>query len=233
MTTAAILLAGGSGARMGAADNKVFLQVGGRPLLGWSVRTFAQAASIEHIIVVTREGERERIAALVERAGVDVPVHLATGGARRQDSERSGLGLIAHDADLRRVDVVLVHDAARPFPSGALVDRIAATAADVGGAVPVLPLGAGVYRAREDGRLIAQPDDLYRVQTPQGFRAAELVTAYGRAADDGFAGLDTAETVQRYTRLEVAAVAGEPDNIKVTFAGDLALAEAIARRVGN
>jgi 2-C-methyl-D-erythritol 4-phosphate cytidylyltransferase len=102
--------------------------------------------------------------------------------------------------------------------------------ADVGGAVPALPLGSGVYRAVTGGRLTAQSDDLFRVQTPQGFQAGALLDAYRHATDDGFAGVDTSETVQRYTSLEVAIVPGEHDNIKVTFAADLAAAEQIAVR---
>jgi 2-C-methyl-D-erythritol 4-phosphate cytidylyltransferase len=87
-----------------------------------------------------------------------------------------------------------------------------------------------VYRAVTGGRLTAQSDDLFRVQTPQGFQAGALLDAYRHAADDGFAGVDTSETVQRYTSLEVAIVPGEHDNIKVTFAADLAAAEQIAVR---
>ncbi len=233
MTTAAILLAGGRGSRMRRADNKVFASVGGRPLMAWSAVTFARTSAVDHIVIVARDGDERRIAAVVEHAGVDVPVRIARGGASRQDSELSGLDLIARTPDLHTVDVVLVHDVARPFVTGALVEGIAAATATVGGAVPGLPLGTGVYRVGDDGRLAAQPDDLYRMQTPQGFRATELLDAYRRAAADGFVGVDTAETVQRYTALEIALLPGDPDNIKVTFADDLGVAEAIAERRGN
>ncbi|MBW3604709.1 MAG: 2-C-methyl-D-erythritol 4-phosphate cytidylyltransferase [Actinobacteria bacterium] len=230
MTTAAIVLAGGSGSRMRRDDNKVFAQVHGLPLIAWSIRTFGRAPSVDHLIVVARAGEHTRIAAVVEAADLDIPVHTTIGGTTRQDSERAGLDVIARSTALRDVELVLIHDAARPFATADLVERVIATTAAVGGAVPALPLDDGVYRTTSDGHLAPRPDDLYRMQTPQGFRTAALLDAYRRAADDGFAGVDTAETVQRYTSLEVAIVPGEADNIKVTFSGDLAAAERIAAR---
>lgn len=226
-TTAAILLAGGSGSRMRGTDNKVFADVAGRPMVAWSVRTFVASPRIDVIVLVVRAGEHHRVRAALTAGGVaHTAVRLTTGGATRQDSERAGLEAVASDA---AVDLVLIHDTARPFVSGALIDRVADAAGRVGGAIPVLPLGPGIHRLT-DGHLEPQPADLYRVQTPQAFRAQELLTAYRQAADDGFAGVDTAETVQRYTTLQIAAVPGDGDNIKVTFAADLASAQDIARR---
>lgn len=230
VTTAAVVLAGGSGSRMRRDDNKVLARVHGLPMVAWSIRTFGRAPSVDHLIVVARAGEDARIAAIVDAADPDIPVHTTIGGATRQDSERAGLDVIARSTALRGVDLVLIHDAARPFATTDLVERVIATTAAVGGAVPALPLGDDVYRTTSAGHLADRPDDLYRMQTPQGFRRSALLAAYRRAADDGFAGVDTAETVQRYTSLEVAVVPGEPDNIKVTFAGDLADAERIAAR---
>lgn len=234
MTTAAILLAGGSGSRMRRADNKVFADLLGRPLLVWSVATFVRSPVVDHVVLVVRAGEHERVTDVLADHLADHRVHLTTGGATRQASEQAGLSALA-DLDAPSIDIVLIHDTARPFASSALVERVTATARAVGGAVPALALGPGVHRHTDDGGLVAEPDDLYRVQTPQGFRAGPLLDAYGRAARDGFAGVDSVATVQRYTSVTIAAVPGEPDNIKVTFADDLATARSIAarRRVGS
>jgi len=231
VTTVAILLAGGSGSRMRRADNKVFADLLGRPLLVWSVDTFVRSPVVDHVVLVTRAGERRRVADVLVDHGTDGQVHLTTGGDTRQASEQAGLSALA-DLDARAIDTVLIHDTARPFPTTALVERVTATARDIGGAVPALALGRGIHRSTDGGGLIAQPDDLYRVQTPQGFRARPLLDAYRLAARDGFAGVDTVATVQRYTSVAIAAVPGERDNIKVTFADDLDTARAIAARRG-
>ena len=231
MTTAAILLAGGSGSRMQATDNKVFADVHGRPLLAWSVETFARSPVVDHVVLVVRTGERGRVTDLLAARTAQHGLHLTTGGDSRQASEQAGLSALA-DLGAPDIDTVLIHDTARPFATPALIARVTTTARTVGGAVPILPLGPGVYRSTDDGRLVPQPDDLCRVQTPQGFAAGPLLEAYRHAARDAFAGVDTSETVQRYTAVTVAAVPGEPDNIKVTFTADLVAAQAIAARRG-
>jgi 2-C-methyl-D-erythritol 4-phosphate cytidylyltransferase len=231
MTTVAILLAGGSGARLQQGRNKVFADVGGRPLLAWSVSTFVDSPAVDRVVLVVRAGEHRQVADVLTAARPEAEVPLVTGGDTRQASEQAGLGVVADLGRAEPVDVVLIHDTARPFATMALIERVVTAARDVGGAVPAVPLGRDVYRATA-GRLVAQPDDLVRVQTPQGFRARALLHAYGRAAREVFAGVDTVETVQRYTELAIAAVQGEADNIKVTYAADLILAQQIAARRG-
>ncbi|HSK92344.1 MAG TPA: IspD/TarI family cytidylyltransferase [Euzebyales bacterium] len=227
MSTAAIVLAGGTGSRLERPGNKVFVPVGGRPLIAWSLRTFASSASITHIIIVVRTGEDERVAAVLDEEDLGLPVRITTGGGTRHASELAGLEAIGGEIADGGIDIVLIHDAARPFASRGLVDRVVATARGVGGAVPALPLGDGIYRVDDDG-IRAEPPDLYRVQTPQGFVARELLKAYRRSVRDGFTGVDTSETVERYTSLDVGVVAGEATNIKVTFVDDLDIAEEIA-----
>lgn len=228
MSTAAIVLAGGSGSRLQHPENKVFVHVGGRPLIVWSIRTFARSASISHLVIVARAGEHERVADILQDDPVQMPVRITTGGDTRHASEHAGLEAIADEIRDGDIDVVLIHDAARPFVSGDLIDSVTATARSVGGAVPALPLGDGIYRMDGDGGIVNQPSNLYRVQTPQGFVARELLEAYRQARQDGFTAVDTSETVERYSQLEVAVVAGEATNIKVTFVDDLEAAEEIA-----
>jgi 2-C-methyl-D-erythritol 4-phosphate cytidylyltransferase len=228
VSTAAIVLAGGSGSRLQHPENKVFVHVGGRPLIVWSIRTFARSASISHLVIVARAGEHERVADILQDDPVQMPVRITTGGDTRHASEHAGLEAIADEIRDGDIDVVLIHDAARPFVSGDLIDSVTATARSVGGAVPALPLGDGIYRMDGDGGIVNQPSNLYRVQTPQGFVARELLEAYRQARQDGFTAVDTSETVERYSQLEVAVVAGEATNIKVTFVDDLEAAEEIA-----
>lgn len=229
MRTAAILLAGGSGARLRHSENKAFVEVAGRPLVGWSVRGFASCAAIDEMVLVAREGEHERVARIVAAHAPGVPVRMATGGATRHASELSGLDVLAGDISSGTVDVVLIHDAARPFATPSLITRVVEAARATGGAVPTLQLGEGVYRLTDDGDgIVHEHGDLHRAQTPQGFRAPELLDAYRRSAGDGFAGVDTAETVERYTDLQIATVPGEQTNMKVTYADDLETAERIA-----
>ncbi|HEX6257369.1 MAG TPA: IspD/TarI family cytidylyltransferase [Euzebyales bacterium] len=228
MGAAAILLAGGSGTRMRRADTKVFATVGGRPLLQWSLRAFADCEAIDRVVLVIRDEDRPRIDALLRDTGLAASVRTVVGGANRQASERAGLEAIAGDIDSGAVDTVAIHDSARPFVTTGLIGRVVASARRVGGAVPVLELGDGVYRATPDGRLVLQARDLHRVQTPQAFRSRALLEAYRAASHQGFAGVDTVETVARYTDLQIAAEPGDTDNLKVTFAADLATAERIA-----
>lgn len=232
MGTAALVLAGGRGTRMRRRDNKVFAHVAGEPLIVWSVRAFASCGAVDELVLVTREGEHERVAAVVEAQRRAVPVRLTVGGATRTASEVAGLDTLADEVEDGTVDVVMIHDAARPFVSPRLIAWIAATAREVGGAVPSLPLDDDVYRS-VGVTLVQEPGRLHRVQTPQAFRAAPLLDAYRRAAREGFTGVDTAEVVERYTDLDVAVVAGERTNIKVTYADDLATAERTAAGHGQ
>lgn len=227
MTTAAILLAGGSGTRMRRGDNKVFAEVAERSLLDRSLRAFVDHACVDTVVLVVRAADRERVDAVLDAAGWAGAVRTTMGGATRQASEQAGLEALADPIGSGAVTVVAIHDVARPFAGAELIAAVVGAARDVGGAVPVLALGAGIHRHTPDGRLVPQGTDLHRVQTPQAFRAAALLAAYRAAARDGFAGVDTVETVQRYTDLQIAAVPGDPANIKVTYAGDLAAAEQI------
>jgi 2-C-methyl-D-erythritol 4-phosphate cytidylyltransferase len=225
--TAAILLAGGSSTRLQHSENKVYLRIGGRPLLSWSLDRFESSPLVDDIVLVIRAGDRRQAGAL--EAGTTKLRAIVEGGPTRHASERAGLEAVARPIEAGEIDLVLVHDAARPFVSADLLARVIETARRVGGAVPSLPLETPVFRSLGPQRL-EQVDvgDLRRVQTPQAFWARELLAAHRAAAPDGFVGVDTAESIQRYRNLEIAAVEGDPHNIKVTFVEDLFAAEELA-----
>ncbi|MDN5859662.1 MAG: 2-C-methyl-D-erythritol 4-phosphate cytidylyltransferase [Pseudonocardia sp.] len=227
-SAAALVLAGGSGTRVGAAGNKAYLPLGGRPMIAWSVATFTAVAGIATVVLVVRDGEQEQARTAVG----DGPVIVA-GGANRQDSELAALRCLAPAVRAGEIDVVLIHDGARPLAGPDLVSVVLRAARADGGAVPGL--------ARHDlavagpGDTLAGPaDGLVAVQTPQGFRARPLLEAYEAAAADGFAGTDTAACMSRYApHVPIRWVPGEARNIKVTYAHDLSVAESLLRTGGR
>ena len=230
MTTVAIVLAGGSGSRMAQADNKVYLPLAGRTLLAWSLDIFERADEVDRLVLVVRDGDQERARAVIAELASNKLTDIVTGGLTRHESEHAGLESIAGDILLGNVDLVTIHDAARPFVTQGLLEDILTTARRVGGAVPGLELG-GEFLLRVGGDEPPSPvstTELRRVQTPQAFHAAALLEAYRRASAAGFHGKDTAESVERFSELAVEIVPGDPRNIKVTFVSDLVTAEELA-----
>lgn len=227
--TAAILLAGGAGTRLHPSENKVYLPVADRPLVTWSLRTLENSPLVDDIVLVIRAADAER-ARRVVAANPSVKLRaLVEGGAIRHASEQAGLEALAPEIESGDVGLVVIHDAARPFLSHDLLARVVRTARDVGGAIPGLPLEAGVCTAGVAQRARAvSTHDLRRVQTPQAFWAEELLAAYRAAAVAGFHGVDTAESVERFSDLEVRVVDGDPHNLKVTFVEDLFTVEELA-----
>jgi 2-C-methyl-D-erythritol 4-phosphate cytidylyltransferase len=227
MSAAAILLAGGSATRLGSGENKVYLQLGGVPMLAWSLRAFEDSPLIDDIVLVVRDTDRPVAEGIAESLGLTKLRAIVTGGDTRHESERAGLESLAEAIGSGRTSLVAIHDAARPFVRPDLLERILVTADAVGGAIPALPLDSEfLLHVGADGT--SAPVDatqLRGVQTPQAFHARELLDAYRRAARAGFHGVDTAESVERFTDLRVEIVAGDPDNTKVTFFEDLILAE--------
>jgi len=216
---AIVLLAAGAGRRVGAETNKVLLPLDGVPVLAHSVRTALGVDGVHRIVVVVRPEDRTEVAAALAPHLGTHDLWLVDGGAERHDSESRALEALRAEITSGEITVVAIHDAARPLATPALFARVIATALARGGAVPAT---AVAQLNRADGTLA--PADLAAVQTPQAFRATDLLTAYDAAAADGFVGTDTAACLERYTDLEIRAVDGELTNLKVTFAEDLALA---------
>ena len=219
--TAVLLLAAGSGTRVGAGTNKVLLGLRGTPILGRSLSSVLSLPYVERLVVVARRDDVDAVREVVEQAlPEDRTAELVVGGETRHDSEWRGLAPLRAAIASGEVDVVVVHDVARPLADAALFDATVEAARQHGGAVPVRPQ-PGLVTA--DGALHVQ--GLVGVQTPQAFRAAPLLDAYERAAGDGFTGTDTASCFAAYTRLPVHGVPAPATNLKVTFPEDVALAE--------
>jgi 2-C-methyl-D-erythritol 4-phosphate cytidylyltransferase len=228
------VLAGGSGARVGAAVNKVYLPLAGRSVVAWSFTWSGQVAEIGRFVLVVRPEDADLAAATLRREAAGLRVDVVVGGRTRHESEEAALAHLTPAIRSGDVDVVAIHDGARPLAGPALWRSVVRTAAAVGGAVPALP-ALGVLRVDDDGHPVSGRGEaarLMRVQTPQAFRAADLLAAYAAARADGYQGTDTAGSAERYCDLVVRAVAGSRTNLKVTYPHDLVLAErllAVAR----
>lgn len=219
LTVAAILVAAGDGQRLGADVPKAFCQLAGQSLLEHAAGRFIGHAGVRDLVIVAPPLLIESAAALVSSATV------VAGGRTRQQSVERGLAALADD-----VDIVLVHDVARPFVPVEVISRV--IAALVGGAqavIPVLPVIDTVKRVDQSGTVVETLDrtSLRSVQTPQGFRRAVLVAAH--AAADGTAVTDDAALVEA-AGVRVVVVDGAEDLFKITRPSDLAIAALVADR---
>jgi len=223
MHVAALVLAAGRGERLGAGVPKALLSLAGRPLLAHAIEAIAACAAIETIIPVVPEAERARCAALVRAldAGPRVREPVA-GGDERQDSMVAGLAALPPG-----VELVAVHDAARPLVGAAEVERVVAAARRHGAALLAVPLRDTLKRVVGGCVVETLPRAAcWAAQTPQVFRVELLREAIAKAAADGFQGTDDAQLVERLG-VPVHVVEGDPRNLKVTWPADLALAEAL------
>lgn len=225
-TAAALVLAGGSGTRVGAGRNKVHLPLAGRPVVAHAVDALA-LPGIDPVVLVVRAQDRAEATAILDRDVARRGVEVVEGGRTRQESELRGLRHLAARIAAGLVDVVLIHDGARPLVGAVLVARVLATARERGGAVPGLARDDLALATGDDTLTGPAPVGLVAVQTPQAFRAAPLVAAYEQAAREGFEGTDTASCVGRFTNLPIVWVPGEERNFKITYPDDLALAEQV------
>jgi 2-C-methyl-D-erythritol 4-phosphate cytidylyltransferase len=224
-----VVVAAGSGSRLGAGRPKAFVRLRDRPLLAYAVATIARLPHVVSLVVVAPEGHADPLdRADPLWAGATLPegAVVVAGGAERTDSVAAGLAAIDPGCD-----VVLVHDAARCLtPLGVFERVVAALQGGATGAVPGLPLVDTVKTVDAQGRITGTPDRalLRAVQTPQGFEREVLLTAYG----SGLQATDDAALVERCGH-HVVVVEGDPLAFKVTTPDDLALAELLLDRAAT
>ncbi|MCH9733538.1 MAG: 2-C-methyl-D-erythritol 4-phosphate cytidylyltransferase [Actinomycetia bacterium] len=222
---AGVVLAAGLGSRVGADGNKAYVMLSGRSMLTWSLDTLATLPDVARTVLVYREGEAELARDTVARELPDAPVELVEGGSTRHASEFNALQYLATDIETGAVDVVAIHDAARPLAAPEMFRTAISVAREFGGALPSLPI-VGLARVTPTGpQSVADLGSLVRVQTPQAFRAPELLRAYRSAEQDGFEGTDTASCVEQYTDVQIHTFPGRAANLKVTYARDVAVAQ--------
>ncbi len=207
MTLTALIVAAGSGSRMGGGIPKQYRTLAGKPVLRWAVESLISHPALRSTRVVVAKGQEEAAAAALR--GLDVGEFIS-GGAERADSVRAGLAAIESDG-------VLVHDAARPFCPHNVVDRLIAKLEFFEGAAPVLAVGDTLARIDGDLKEPVERAGLVRVQTPQAFRLGELRRAYA-----GWSGPSPTDetTVLRAAGMRVGAVEGDPALEKLTTTAD-------------
>ncbi len=222
MRVSAIVVAAGSGARLGANVPKAFVKIGGITLLARTLLTIGSVASIDEIVIAVPTGmESEARAAIV--AETEIPVKIVAGGAERQDSVRFALSFTSAAAEL-----VVIHDAARPFATLAMFEACLEQAYRIGAAIVAIPLADTLKRVDQE-MIVATVSriGLWQAQTPQAFQRQLLIRAHDAAVRRKTAATDDADLVERIGA-PVAIVSGSALNLKITTADDLSLAEAIA-----
>jgi len=225
-TTAAIIVAAGRGTRARGAGEvpKQYQQLAGEPVLAYSARLFTGHPQIAVTVVVYNPED----AALYEQATAGFRSRLAApvnGGATRQESVRAGLEALA--AAGTSPDHVLIHDAARPFSTAPLVSDLIAALAEWPGAIAAEPVSDTLKRASGDGTITRTVDreGLWRAQTPQAFRFADILAAHRRAASEGRTDFTDDAGLAEWVGLPVKLVCSGTQNMKLTTPSDLVLAE--------
>jgi 2-C-methyl-D-erythritol 4-phosphate cytidylyltransferase / 2-C-methyl-D-erythritol 2,4-cyclodiphosphate synthase len=218
--TWAIVVAGGDGSRLGADRPKAFVGLGGRPLLAHSIDLLEDHPAVDRMVLVVPAEWEEPATLLADELAAGKVVAAVQGGETRALSVAAGLDVVADDAE-----AILVHDAARPFATAELIDRLLEALATHAGAVPAVAVTDTVKRVK-GGRVAETLDrsELRAVQTPQAFRAEALRRAYAAPAAALRDATDCASLVEA-AGLEVAVVPGEGGNMKITSPEDLARAE--------
>jgi len=229
MTASAVIVAAGRGERMRAETRKAFLELAGRPLFLYAVETFSRASRVNEIVVVVHPDDLD-----AARAAVAPETIVVGGGATRRDSSLAGVRAATGE-------IVLIHDGCRPFANEEVIDRVLDATERHGAAVPVLPsvdtlyrvagsegIGSAAATAREVEAVLDRTT-VARVQTPQGFHRAKILTALESAnptiTDDGSAAVAAG--------IPVVIVDGAASNLKVTVPEDLRWAEAFAAHGGQ
>ena len=242
MKIVVIIPAAGLGTRMTSAASakdkkpaasKQFVELHGTPILLHTLRSFANSPEIAEIFVALRKAEIEPFRERLQRETPEIlkkKTVLLEGGENRQQSVANALAAVAANSD----DVVLVHDAVRPFVSEQIIRDVIAGAAKYGAAITGVPAMDTVKQVERtaEGAIIKATiprEKIVMAQTPQGFRYDVLKKAFDEAGADGFIGTDEASLVERSGH-QVAVVMGSPKNMKITTPADLELAEFFLKR---
>ncbi len=229
----AVVLCAGQGTRMGATQNKVFLPLGGRPVIVRTLEAFERAPEVDEVLLVAHPAEVSYCQSeIVARYPLGKVAAIIAGGASRHQSEQCALDALRGRIEAGAIDIILMHDGARPFVTPQEIAQVIEAARIDGAAILAAPLAPGelLCAVANDGTLqpIPDPRELTRAQTPQAFDAHMLLAAYDQARADGFEGTDTAASVERLGH-RIAVVPSRRANLKITTPDDLLRAEALLR----
>ena len=214
----AMVLAGGSGERMGASVNKVLLPVAGRTCLQRSVEAFT--GLVDEVIVVCRPQDQQAIRLSLASCSDLFPLCFVSGGSTRQSSVLNGLRAHVFAPE----DIILIHDGARCLVTPAVIRRVINSCLEYGSGVAAVPVSDTVRRISDGKADTLDRSSLFAIQTPQGFLAQKLLSASVQAELDGFSGTDDASLLERLNE-PVRYVQGDKHNLKLTTPEDLLMAE--------
>ncbi len=217
----AIIVAAGKGKRMGTQRSKQFLPLGGKEILAHTMTRFEETAAIRDILLVTSTDAMEDVREMAQKYGWRKLSAVVEGGAERQDSVWNGLQRLSADTE-----IVLIHDAVRPFVTEDILLRSIETAQEVGCCIAGVPAKDTIKVCDSDGMVAATParESLWQIQTPQTFRKDLILRAYERAMQEGFSGTDDASLAE-HAGYAVKVIWGDYRNIKITTPEDLRIAE--------
>lgn len=221
MRPAIVILAAGSGSRFGHSTNKVWLPLNNRSVISHTLTNAHQAFPSAPIVLVINQDDEVMAREILQREIPEISIAITYGGSTRHGSEYQALLYLQREIESGAIDLVLIHDGARPLATPDLYRKIAEVASKSGGAIPTTSINPKEID-------ISHENTIVKVQTPQGFLAKELLDAYLRAEVDGFTGTDTGACVERYfPAIRTKAVAAEVTNLKITYAKDLEIAKAL------
>ena len=226
--TAVLIMAAGAGERYAGTEPKVLSPILRRPVIVWSAERFARHREVDSIIVVVAPGHETRVRDVLGDHHVGKITGVVAGGSTRQESVRLGL-----DGLDGVYDTVLIHDAARPCLTAALISRVCDALRTHDAVVPVWPVVETLVR-ESDGSIDAILDRVHisGAQTPQGFRVSLIARAHRNAIAKGFSSSDDGSLVFALGE-KVRTIPGERTNIKITYAEDAPVAEAILRATAS
>lgn len=227
----AVVLASGSGWRMGAKKNKVLLRLGGRPVASFCITAFQENRQIEQIIITARKTEQAEFRRMVERYKFTKVSAVIEGGEKRQDSVSNALEYIAQNKLADKGTVVIIHNGANPFVSQEDISGSIRLARKHGACVVAHRIKDTIKEADERGfvRKTLERKTLWGAQTPQAIRFALARQAFRRAEQENFRGTDDVSLVERLGR-KVKILESSPDNFKLTTPIDRELARVIVKR---
>lgn len=229
MKAVAVIVAGGSGKRMGYERSKQYLMLGGIPIIVHTLRAFEKASLVHEIVLVVPESDINYVKlSIIEQYGISKVTRMIAGGMKRQDSVRNGLEAVSNDCH-----VVIIHDGVRPFISEELINTSIMKAIKEGAVTVGVPVKDTVKSVTEDGiiKKTLNRQELWLAQTPQTFTREIIQQAYRQAYEDNFYGTDEASLVERMN-VKVIMVNGSYENIKITTPEDLAIGEFILKKRG-
>lgn len=225
MKISAVIAGGGTGKRMGAGKNKLFMEIGGTPLLALTAKVFDSVEMIDEMIIAVPADEIEMTRVLLAGHLLKKTFKVISGGPTRQDSVFNGLQSVSADTD-----IVVIHDGARPFVTKEIISRAVDAAKTYKAVVVAVPVKDTIKIVDEGGFITSTTDRalLWQAQTPQVFDVGLIKGAYSNAMKTGFKATDDSSLVERLGE-SVRIIQGSYENIKITTPEDIITAEAILR----